>query len=261
MNENTKNNEIDLMQSVRAVIKRWWIVLLATVLGGFIAFGYTYVYVSPTYTSTAMMYVDGSSSVNVGSGSINLGDLNLAKSLIDTYRVILKSRLNLEKVIKEGQFRYSPEQLYGMIAVNSVDETEIFSISVTSGNAQEACDIANTIVKVLPQTISEVISASNVKVVDMAIVPTSRSGPGYSNRTFTGAIVGFLLSVVAIVIYDVLDNTVKNDQWLTTAFSDEFPILAVIPDANHTDHKKYGKYKNYYDSTSSKTEKGGNGDV
>ena len=104
-----------------------------------------------------------------------MSDLNAAQSLVDTYAVILKSRGTLEEVIDKAQLPYTYEELSKMVETGAVDNTEIFSITVTSDDPQEATKIANTIVEVLPDRITEIMDGSDVRTVDFAVVPSKKS--------------------------------------------------------------------------------------
>ncbi len=242
MNE---NKEIDLLQLASAVLKKWWIVAASTVLAGILAFAYTYLCVKPTYQASALFYVNNST-VNIGASiSLSAGDITAAKSLVDTYRVILSSRLNLEEVIKKADLNYSYEDLSKMISAQAVNSTEIFSVTVTSTSPQEACDIANTIAVVLPAKVTDVIEGTSVKVVDYAVVPTNRFAPSYSKNTIVGLLLGFIASVAVIVVMELLNDSIKSEDWLVTTFGDEIPLLAVVPDIN-AKSRHYGKYGYYY---------------
>lgn len=105
MNENTESREIDLLQMASALVKKWWVIAVATVLAGIIAFGYTRLGITPKYEATAMFYVNNSSiSAVTGKFTFSASELAAAQTLVDTYRVILGTRLNLEEVIREGNF-------------------------------------------------------------------------------------------------------------------------------------------------------------
>ena len=66
------------------------------------------------------------------------------------------------------------QKLKGMIQTESVNETEVFSITVTCDDPHEAEHIANTIARVLPDKISNVVEGSSVRVVDYAVVPSGK---------------------------------------------------------------------------------------
>lgn len=247
MNEKSEIKEIDLLQLVSAVLKKWWLVAVATVLAGALAFGYTYIYIKPRYKASALFYVNNTSISAVG-GKITFssGDLSAAKSLVDTYSVILTSRLCLEEVITTGNYKYSYGGLKGMVSASAVNDTEIFSVTVTALSPEEACSIANTIADVLPGKIATVMDGASVKVVDYAVVPTARSSPNYRSNTIKGMLVGAIIAAAAIVLAEILNDSVKSETWLASTFGDEIPLLAVVPhESSSGKHGRYGRYGKY----------------
>lgn len=242
MNENTESREIDLLQMASALVKKWWVIAVATVLAGIIAFGYTRLGITPKYEATAMFYVNNSSI----SGKLSLADLNAAEKSVKSYCTILETRLSLEEVIREGNFNYTYEQLKKMIGSQAVDGTEIFSVTVTSSDPQEACDIANTIASVLPQNVADVIDGTKVNVVDYAVVPQTKSSPSIPKNTVLGMLVGFVLSAGVIILLEIFNDTINSEEWLVTTYGDEIPLLSVVPDVNAKSDRRYYKYGGYY---------------
>ena len=242
MNENTESREIDLLQMASALVKKWWVIAVATVLAGIIAFGYTRLGITPKYEATAMFYVNNSSI----SGKLSLADLNAAEKSVKSYCTILETRLNLEEVIREGNFNYTYEQLKKMIGSQAVNGTEIFSVTVTSSDPQEACDIANTIASVLPQKVADVMEGTKVKVVDYAVVPQTKSSPSTPKNTVLGMLIGFVLSAGVIILLEIFNDTINSEEWLVTTYGDEIPLLSVVPDVNAKSDRRYYKYGGYY---------------
>ena len=242
MNENTESREIDLLQMASALVKKWWVIAAATVLAGIIAFGYTRLGITPKYEATAMFYVNNSSI----SGKLSLPDLNMARDCVASCGVILGTRLTLEEVIREGNFNYTYEQLNKMIDSQAVNGTEIFSVTVTSSDPQEACDIANTIASVLPQKVADVMEGAKVKVVDYAVVPQTKSSPSTSKNTVLGMLIGFVLSAGVIILLEMFNDTINSEEWLVTTYGDEIPLLSVVPDVNAKSDRRYYKYGGYY---------------
>lgn len=242
MNENTESREIDLLQMASALVKKWWVIAVATVLAGIIAFGYTRLGITPKYEASVMFYVNNSSI----SGKLSLADLNAAEKSVKSYCTILESRLSLEEVIREGNFNYTYEQLGKMIDSQAVNGTEIFSVTVTSSDPQEACDIANTIASVLPQKVADVMEGAKVKVVDYAVVPQTKSSPSTSKNTVLGMLIGFVLSAGVIILLEMFNDTINSEEWLVTTYGDEIPLLSVVPDVNAKSDRRYYKYGGYY---------------
>ena len=242
MNENTESREIDLLQMASALVKKWWVIAVATVLAGIIAFGYTRLGITPKYEATAMFYVNNSSI----SGKLSLAELNAAEKSVKSYCTILGTRLSLEEVIREGNFNYTYEQLEKMIGSQAVDGTEIFSVTVTSTDPQEACDIANTIASVLPQKVADAMDGAKVKVIDYAVVPQTKSSPSTPKNTVLGMLVGFVLSAGVIILLEMFNDTINSEEWLVTTYGDEIPLLSVVPDVNAKSDRRYYKYGGYY---------------
>ena len=176
--DRTNYIEIDLLQLLKALRRRVWAILLATVLFGGAAFTYATVFITPRYQASALMYVNNSSfSLGSTSFSISSSELTAAQSLVGTYIVILNTRTTLEDVIQKAGVSYTYEELSGMVNASAVNATEIFEVTVTSEDPQEAELIANTIAEVLPGKISDVVEGSSVRVVDYAVVPAGKASP------------------------------------------------------------------------------------
>ena len=226
-----KNNyyEIDIMQLLRKLWHKAWAIVLAALIGGGAAFSYAAFLITPLYEAEALMYVNNSSfSVGSTSFSINNAELTAAQSLVDTYIVILTSRPTLEKVIDETGVNYNCDQLEEMISAGAVNNTEVFSITVTSKSPQEAELIANAIVDILPGRIADVVDGSSVRTVEWAIVPSEKSSPNITMYTAIGMLVGFVLACMIVIIRMAGDTLIHDEDYLTETY--KLPVLAVIPD-------------------------------
>lgn len=233
--------EIDLLKLAGALWHRVWAIILTMVLFGGAAFSYACFFVTPLYESSALMYVNNSS-FSVGSTAISLSDLNASKSLVDTYLVIMKTRMTLNEVIEQAQLNYSYEELRGMIHAASVNGTEVFSITVTSPDPQEAETIANTIVEVLPRKIEKIMDGSSVRAVDYAVVPDRKSSPSITRYTVIGLALGFLASSAIIVLIELMDDQIRSEDDLAQSY--DIPLLASIPDLMPS--KTRSGYGGYY---------------
>ncbi|MBO5128487.1 MAG: hypothetical protein J6D10_13040 [Clostridia bacterium] len=244
MNTQTDNNEIeiDLLHLIKVLWQKVWIIGITTILLGVIAFSYAFLFVTPQYQAKALMYVNNSSfTVGSTSFSISSSELTAAKSLLDTYVIILKSRTTMEKVLEETGLDYTYEQISDMVSASSVNSTEVFQIVATSSDPAEAELIVDTIVKILPDRIADIVDGSSVRLVDHAVLPTQRSSPSYTKYAMIGLVLGFVLSCGVIIVIDLMDTTIRDEEYLTQRYN--LPVLAVVPDAYET---RKGSYSYYY---------------
>ena len=224
---NGKYIEIDLIRLMKRLWHWAWAIVLVMVLCGAAAFSLAYFVITPKYQAKALMYVNNSS-ISVGSTSVSLSDLSASQSLVDTYIVILKTRLTLNEVIEQADLAYDYETLCDMIDAEAVNSTEVFEINVTSEDPVEAERITNTIVKVLPDKISEVVDGSSVRTVDFAVIPSKRHSPSFVIYTVVGLAFGLLASIGMMFFLEIQDDQIHDEDDLLQSY--DLPMLAVVPD-------------------------------
>lgn len=264
--ENKKSNafeyQIDVAHILKMVWRRLWIVILCAAIAAAIGFSYAAFFITPMYSSTAMMYVNNKSfSIGSTSVSISSSEITAAQSLVKTYLVILDNRTTLEQVIEKTGVDYTWSQLSGMISASAVNDTEIFRVTVTADDPYEASIIVNGIAEVLPERVADVIQGSSMKIVDRGIVNTSKVSPNVTRYTMVGFVLGLFLACAIIVVYALLDDTIRGEDYILQRY--EYPILARVPDLLGGDSSKYKyyRYKSYrysygYGNSSKKTKDG-----
>lgn len=225
--ENNEEVEIDLLHLVQVLWQKAVVIILVGLIFGAAAFAGTKAFIRPTYESRAYLYVN-SSNVSLGGASVSLSDLSAAKSLVNTYIVILKTRTTLEDVIARSGVDYTYEELVDMISAEPVNSTEVFYVNVTSTDPAEAEMLANTIALVLPEKISAIVDGSSVRIVDYAVQPVKRSSPSYTKSAVIGAALGILLAAGIVIVNDLMDEKIHDTDYLTKTYN--MPVLAVIPD-------------------------------
>lgn len=254
-----EEDSIDLLELARALWKNILAIALAAVLAGSAAFAYTAFMIAPQYTATASLYVN-SSSFRLGSTSysISASEMTASNSLVSVYLYILDSRTTMEEVIQTAGLSYTPEELGKMVSAKGVKDTAAVEITVTSTNPSEAELIANTIAKILPDRISDIVDGSSVKIVDYAIIPSRRSGPNIVKNTAMGILAGAALAAAVVVVLSLTDDRskvmLKSADDLRAMYPD-IMVLAMIPDMRVSE-KKSGYYSSYYGAPDSK-KKGG----
>ena len=255
---NMEEDTIDLLELARAIWKNILAIALVAVLFGSAAFCVTAFVIQPKYQATAALYVNNSSfSLGSTSFSISTSELSASSSLVSVYIYILESRTTMEDVIKQADLTYTPEELGKMVSAKGINSTGAFEVTVTSTNPAEAELIANTIAKILPDRISEIVDGSSVRIVDYAIIPSHRSSPSMVKNTAMGILAGGFLAVAWVVVQFLLNDKskmmIQSVDDLRAAYPDMM-VLAMIPDMRVSD-KKNGYYSNYYYSSDADSKK------
>lgn len=249
--------EIDLQRVFAAIWNKAWLLAVVSVLCAVLAFVGTFYLITPTYQSSAMFYVNNNSiSMGDTSLSISSSDIVASRNLVNTYSVILKTRETINMVIDYAGIDRSYNDVKDMITAVAVDETEIFRVTVTSPDPQEAKQIADAIAYILPSRIKTIIKGSYGEVVDHAVVAAKPSSPSYTKNAVLGFALGLLLTVAAIVLKEIFDITIRTDEDIQQSCC--HPILAAVPDM--TAVSKGNRYYSYGNKQKKYTISGGKQD-
>ena len=263
MNENKSNYEIDAMQIVSMILKKWWVIITAAVVCAWLAFGYTEFFVTPTYSSSSTLLINGSGSISSAYQQILAGQYQSKD-----YPYILKANDTLNEVAMELNSYSYPENdgvaynsytagiLSGMISSEAIEESRIFKIKVTSTNPEEARIVAAAVTKVFVSR-AEAITEAEVEVVDNPVLPRSSVSVGRSRNILLGFAIGVIMGVIYAIVVGLVNDTVESDEWLLQRYSEKIPLLAIIPDAYSDSANRYyrSRYKYSREYGYSKKEK------
>jgi capsular polysaccharide biosynthesis protein len=188
-----------------------------------------------------MLYVNNSSfSLGNTNFSITSSGITAAQNLVRTYSEILNNRTTLERVIDKTGVPYNYKELSKMIVAAPSNDTEIMMVIVTTEDPYEAAKIANCIAEILPIRVSEIIDGASMEVVDSAIPELQKVAPSITTYTAVGLVLGVLLSIIALVIFALMDDTIHDEDYVLQNYNS--PILAKIPNLINSGGKRYGYY-------------------
>lgn len=229
--------EIDVLKLLRTLFSKLHVILFCGLLFGVLAYAVVYFLVTPKYMASTMLYVNNASTRD-GTTTISQSDLTASSHLVDTYSAIITSDSFLKKVIEDADVDIEIEELAELLETESVNDTEVFKVSVMHEDPKAAARIANAIADIAPSQISAIVDGSSVKVVDYASIPTEITKPGYRKVALLGLVFGLFISIIVIILRDIMDTTIKSESDLEEW---NLPILGVVPDFAETKKQKlYG---------------------
>ena len=211
---------IDVLNILKFVLQRFWVIVVSGILAAALAFGISAFVIAPQYSSSIMLYVNNSSfSLGNTNFSISSSEITAAQNLVKTYGEILNSRTTLERVIEKSGVEYDYKQLADMIDAAPSNGTEIMRVTVTAENPYEASKIANCIAEVLPIRISEIVDGASMEVVDSAVPNLEKISPSITKYTAVGLILGVLLSFLVLAIFAMMDNTIHDEEYVLKTYN------------------------------------------
>lgn len=200
----------DLMELIQILLQHWIWIAATTVLCAAAGLLFTIFGMPPQYQAEATMIVNNRQDQTV---SITNDQLVSAQKLVDTYSIIITNRGVIEPIMKNLNIEEDYEDFIENISVKALNNTQVMSIKVKNPDPQVALEIVTQIVQRVPEVITSTIEAGSVNIVSAPYVNTERPvSPSKVKNTIFAAGAGFVLSVAAIFLIALLDNTFKSEE-------------------------------------------------
>ncbi|MFL0199133.1 YveK family protein [Exiguobacterium acetylicum] len=231
------NETISLQELFSILRKSFWRILALTIVAALISFAVSSFVIKPTYQADTQILVTPKKQEN---NIIDAQQVQSSVTLVNTYRVIIKSPAILGKVQKEvSNAPSSVSSLNNMITVESEQNSQVINVSVQSKDAALASDIANSVANVFSEDIPKLMNVDNVKVLSVSGIPTSPVSPNIILNTAIAAVVGFLLGVGLAFLREVLDRRIRTEEQVQQIL--DLPVLGSIPDIDSKVFKSSSK--------------------
>lgn len=216
-------------------LRRFWaIVLVLAIIGGGLMYFRAVRSYSPRYKSEAMFTV----SVNY-SGSTDLDDYSYyydksaAKLVTETFPYLLQSEKMRELVCQKLGTSY----INGSISAASSANTNLFTLTVTSSNAQDAYDILCAVIDVYPSVSRMVIGETQLIMTrEPALATAPYNSLSWHRSVITGAAAGAILGLALLVVLAALRKTVMNSDDVKKIVN--LACLARVPDIKNKQRVK-----------------------
>lgn len=237
---------INLWEVVKLMLSKAPAIICCTLAFGLITYAGAFFLLTPQYEANVTLYVNNKTSVE-STTTVTTSDLNASIQLVDTYAAFITSKTMMKEVIEAADVDIEVKELQEKVTTSTVNDTEVFKVTVMDSDPKAAARIANAIADIAPDRISEIVEGSSVKVVDYADIPEEIASPHYLRLTAIGMILGCMLSAAVVFIRALLDTTIQSEadfaQW-------SYPILSTIPDLDEARKRKgngygYGSYGSY----------------
>ncbi|WP_332237066.1 YveK family protein [Sporolactobacillus sp. KGMB 08714] len=192
--------------------KRLLMILAVTLLAGAAGALATHYLMKPKYDATARILVNQS---NANPSTLyNTNALQTNVQLVNTYSVIIDDPAVLNQVIRNLHLNMTAEELQGLLTVDTVQNSQIFSLTAETGSPALSTRLVNGVADVFKTQVRKVMKVDNVNVLSPAelsasLVPVK---PRPLLNIAVSLAVGLIASVGLAFLLDYLDNTIKTEE-------------------------------------------------
>ncbi len=214
----TKN--ITIQKIIDILLSRIKFIVIATILGGLLFFGYSKLLITPVYSTSAMISVQNSNY----DGQINKDNKKIYGSDISGSVTLASICVTL--------FQNSDEltSLYDGCNVSmSVNDSTFFITIYVSGNDPQKCaNVANQIAEQSKNVFKSNVPYGQISTVREAKAPVAADSPDNFKNGLIGLVAGLAVSCVISILLELIDTTIKVDDDIQTIYG--IPVFAEVPD-------------------------------
>ena len=226
--ENTQEIEIDLAKLLRSILSKLWLVVLVGLLAALGAYYYTSEMVTPTYSSTARVYIQNSQTIQSSAS-----DLQSATTLKEDFQVLVKSDEVYRQVLESmGENGANYKSLRGKISLDN-NTTRFVDITVSDPDPVRAKKLADATAYVSRIKAKEILGVQDVAIMQLGSVSTSPSSPNMSKNIILGALAGMFAVCAIIALVSLFSNkltTVEDvEKYLGITVLGSIPDIKTVP--------------------------------
>lgn len=226
---------IDLVQLFFELRKHIALLLLATIVGGGLGFAISRFVLTPTYTSTSMIYV-----MSKETTLTSLADLQIGSQLTQDYKVLVTSRTVMEDVVQKLGLKYDYAALRKKVTLDNPTNTRILNISVLDTDPKMAKQLADAVADSASSYIADIMEQDPPKIIEYGEIPLKKTGPKTSRNTAVAALLFLMLAIAGVTIDMLTNDTIKTEDDIENYFG--IPVLAAIPEKDATAARKSEQY-------------------
>lgn len=218
-----EDNEINLLDLIFMVIRRWKLIVLMIIPT--VALGFFFAITRPSVyqADTTLIVSSGMQSVGLESN-----DIALNQKLVVTYSEIAKSRDILTRVISKYDLMESPTTLGNRISVRPVKDTELIKLTYSCNDPKLAEAVTNELANEFIKKVGQVMKVRNVSVVEKAIEPVSPLPKGRGKILLVSIILGGVLGAGVALLIEFLHKKVRKSSEIEKILGVQ--MLGMIPE-------------------------------
>lgn len=214
----------DILKMFLAHIK---LIIIMTIVGTVLAYGYVTYFVTPVYSASALLLVQndsgfsqsGSTTTNdTDSEKINTNDITQSVMLANTCTVLFTQDPDMKSIIAGNT-----------VSITAIEDSYFLRISVSSSDPLTAANVANQVAAEAPVVFAKYFgTAGKVDTVDEAAIPSKPSSPNVQQYVILGFLGGLVLALAISFLLEIVDTTVKPGDDLYEIY--KIPVFAEIVD-------------------------------
>lgn len=213
-------SNITIQRILGVLLQNLKFIIISTIVGGLLFFGYSRFIVVPMYSTYSM---------------ISIQNYNNKESANETNKKIYPADISGSSTLARlcvTLFQNSDEltAMYNGCAVSMYVNTDTFfiTINVSGDDPQKCANVANAVAEKAQEVYRDNFQYGQTKLIHAANVPYAPYSPDNFKNTLIGLAAGLVLACVISILLELIDTRIKPDDDVQQIYN--IPVFAEIPD-------------------------------
>ncbi len=218
------NHRVNLKDTLSKVLKKGWIILLLIVVFAAGARFFSDNFINKVYKAEATLFIGKEQGLQT---NITLSELEASNQLIVDYKEIANSRFVIEPVMEELGIDMELKAFRNALSLEILDNSRLFSLGFSSEDPELAAQVTDAMALQLTDAVAEIVSVENIRIIDMALVPTEPVFPNVNIITLLAAVIGLVGGLLFVYFNDLFNDTFSTQESVESEV--QMDVVAVIP--------------------------------
>lgn len=225
---------MDLKRLFNALRRRVWFLIILGLLCMGVTAAWVFTHQSPyNYQADTTLYIMNIDKVVQKGQTLNTGDLNFNRTLVQNFGELIKSRRVISEALRilEGQgINYlNEEQLLLMVTLGLQKESNIIVVSAVASDPQTAAAVSNAMSNSFVETLNGLTNSKSIGILDDArppLIPLPQATR--MQKVLVAFIAGLLLGFGIVYLQELLDVSVRSAEHVEQELN--IKVMGVIPE-------------------------------
>lgn len=236
VHESTQEAQIDLFEILydflRGFKKIWWLIPVLVCLFGGLLYARTVIQYQPMYKSQASFTVSTATSSGSSYSYSFYYDSSTVKQMAATFPYILESNL-LTDLIKND---LGVEYINGTISASAIADSNLFTLTVTSNDPQDAYDILEAVMNHYSEVSAYVIGDTKLNMIEAPkLAESPYNEENGLHDAVKGAAAGLTFAIIIQFIYGKMRKTIQREDEVKDVLNVQ--CLGVVPKVIFKKHR------------------------
>lgn len=237
-----EDNGLRLIDAINALRRHFLVCLAAGIAVAGLFLGYTLTQMTPQFEASFTVYASNRPAIEESDDQettpyyLGAGDVDASYSLANTCAFIFESSEMSLKAVELAKLDAYEERAYDkeLVTTSIEQKTPLVTVTVTADSPEDAYQLADALLTLIPDRISLISRGSTVSVIEPIQMPTKQSSPSNKLNAAIGFILGFGLSALVVIALSGRDQRIKDEEDLESRFGmpavvDAQGVLPLLP--------------------------------